>query len=123
MGHSSIQVTLFIYGHLVPGANISFVDRLDALSCPQQSAIQPQQSSQREIVEIREVLEESVAGRQGLEPRYADPESAVLPLDDLPAAEVSTGVFSISGWSLSTGSSFETCDDASFRATKLQALI
>ena len=27
---------------------------------------------------------ESLAGRQGLEPRYADPESAVLPLDDLP---------------------------------------
>ena len=26
-----------------------------------------------------------MAGRQGLEPRYADPESAVLPLDDLPA--------------------------------------
>src|SRR5439155_12681000 len=25
-----------------------------------------------------------MAGRQGLEPRYADPESAVLPLDDLP---------------------------------------
>jgi hypothetical protein len=25
-----------------------------------------------------------LAGRQGLEPRYADPESAVLPLDDLP---------------------------------------
>src|SRR5580693_6898296 len=27
----------------------------------------------------------SLAGRQGFEPRYADPESAVLPLDDLPA--------------------------------------
>ena len=26
----------------------------------------------------------TVAGRQGFEPRYADPESAVLPLDDLP---------------------------------------
>ena len=30
---------------------------------------------------------ESMAGRQGLEPRYADPESAVLPLDDLPRAQ------------------------------------
>jgi hypothetical protein len=28
--------------------------------------------------------EKRLAGRQGLEPRYADPESAVLPLDDLP---------------------------------------
>ena len=27
----------------------------------------------------------NLAGRQGFEPRYADPESAVLPLDDLPA--------------------------------------
>jgi integrase len=29
MGHSSIQVTVDIYGHLIPGANVSFVDRLD----------------------------------------------------------------------------------------------
>src|SRR6516162_3192932 len=28
-----------------------------------------------------------MAGRQGFEPRYADPESAVLPLDDLPAPD------------------------------------
>jgi hypothetical protein len=27
-----------------------------------------------------------VAGRQGLEPRYAAPEAAVLPLDDLPVS-------------------------------------
>ena len=29
MGHSSIQVTVDTYAHLIPGANISFVDRLD----------------------------------------------------------------------------------------------
>ncbi len=29
MGHSSIQVTVDTYGHLVPSADISFVDRLD----------------------------------------------------------------------------------------------
>ena len=28
-----------------------------------------------------------MAGRQGFEPRYADPESAVLPLDDLPVGQ------------------------------------
>src|SRR5271168_2308531 len=33
---------------------------------------------------------DQLAGRQGLEPRYADPESAVLPLDDLPAKAVHT---------------------------------
>jgi integrase len=29
MGHSSIQVTVDTYGHLVPGADVSYVDRLD----------------------------------------------------------------------------------------------
>lgn len=31
MGHSSIQVTVDTYGHLIPGANTSFVDRLDVV--------------------------------------------------------------------------------------------
>jgi len=30
LGHSSIQVTVDIYGHLIPGANRSAVDKLDA---------------------------------------------------------------------------------------------
>jgi hypothetical protein len=30
LGHASIQTTIDIYGHLVPGADVSFVDRLDA---------------------------------------------------------------------------------------------
>ncbi len=29
MGHSWIQVTVDTYAHLIPGANVSFVDRLD----------------------------------------------------------------------------------------------
>ena len=29
LGHSSIQVTVDIYGHLIPGANRQAVDRLD----------------------------------------------------------------------------------------------
>jgi integrase len=32
MGHSSIQVTVDIYGHLIPGANVSFVDKLDEVA-------------------------------------------------------------------------------------------
>ena len=31
MGHSSIQVTVDTYGHLIPGANVCFVDRLDGV--------------------------------------------------------------------------------------------
>ncbi len=48
MGHSSIQITVDTYAHLIPGANTSFVDRLDVLreekvsSTPQQSATQAQ---------------------------------------------------------------------------------
>lgn len=30
MGHSSIQVTVDTYGHLVPGADVTYVDRLDS---------------------------------------------------------------------------------------------
>jgi len=56
MGHSSIQVTVDIYGHLIPSANISFVDMLDTLTCPQQSAIQPQQRIRKESDDLPQVL-------------------------------------------------------------------
>jgi integrase len=57
MGHSSIQVTVDIYGHLIPGANVSFVDRLDeapqecAETTPHQSApgTHPAEKSETEI--------------------------------------------------------------------------
>jgi len=54
MGHSSIQVTVDTYGHLIPGANVCFVDRLDevpvekAKRSPQQSAT-PAQPSEMEV--------------------------------------------------------------------------
>ncbi len=38
MGHSSIQITVDTYGHLIPGADIAWVDRLDSQLGPQQSA-------------------------------------------------------------------------------------
>ena len=43
----------------------------------------------------QKLFTEILAGRQGLEPRYADPESAVLPLDDLPEGLIlaSAGAF------------------------------
>src|SRR5438067_1992056 len=54
MGHSSIQVTVDIYGHLIPGANASFVDRLDEKpkshqTSPQQSATPAQPRPQAEV--------------------------------------------------------------------------
>ncbi len=42
MGHSSIQVTVDIYGHLIPGGNIGWVDALDTETTPHQSATQTQ---------------------------------------------------------------------------------
>ena len=38
MGHSSIQVTADVYGHLIPGANIAWVDRLDEETTQQPNA-------------------------------------------------------------------------------------
>ena len=53
MGDSSIQVTVDTYGHLIPGANVCFVDRLDEVSAelaettPQQSATPAQQGEMK----------------------------------------------------------------------------
>jgi len=63
MGHSSIQVTVDI-GHLIPGANVAFVDRLDGVTSPQQSATQPQQRARQESDGFKEVLpDEWLGGR------------------------------------------------------------
>jgi integrase len=40
MGHSSIQVTVDTYGHLIPGANVSYVDRLDEKPKKNRSSVQ-----------------------------------------------------------------------------------
>jgi hypothetical protein len=68
MGHSSIKVTVDTYGHLIPGADVSFVDRLgeipveEAKRTPQQSAT-PAQPSEMEIPpDLLQVVEESGGG-------------------------------------------------------------
>jgi integrase len=38
MGHSSIQVTVDIYGHLIPGGNRKAVDRLDDMPATKKEA-------------------------------------------------------------------------------------
>src|ERR1043165_2907959 len=63
MGHSSIQVTVDIYGHLIPGANISFVDRLDEVpaepeeTTPHQSAPGTHLEENRLSPEIPQLVE------------------------------------------------------------------
>jgi len=63
MEHSSIQVTVDIYGHLIPGANVCFVDRLDgvpaeeAKTSPQQSARPAQQGEMEVPPDLLQVVE------------------------------------------------------------------
>ncbi len=63
MGHSSIQVTVDIYGHLIPGANVCFVDRMDgvmaeeAKTSPQQPATPAQQREMEVPPDLLQVVE------------------------------------------------------------------
>ena len=51
MGPSSIQITVDTYGHLVPGANINWVDGLDRKTTPRQNAT-PAQLETEETEEV-----------------------------------------------------------------------
>jgi integrase len=67
MGHSSIQVTVDIYGHLIPGANVNFVDRLDEarveVKTGQQQSAPPAQQGEMEVPpELAQVIEGNGGG-------------------------------------------------------------
>ena len=68
LGHSSIQVTVDIYGHLIPGANMAFVDKLDGATSPQQSTTQPQQKAWLESDGFKEVLRNEWLGGRDSNP-------------------------------------------------------
>ena len=57
LGHSSISVTVDLYGHLVPSANIAWVDRLDRETSPQQNATPAQLDVEDEQEVSLEVIE------------------------------------------------------------------
>ena len=57
MGHSSIRVTADTYAHLMPGANVEVIDRLDSITSPQLSATQAQPGKDRGDEEFTEVVE------------------------------------------------------------------
>ena len=75
MGHSSIQITVDTYGHLIPGGNIDWIDRLDEPACPQQNATQTQPPEQAASVRSVQVVEK--VGRPGgirtPDPRFRKP--------------------------------------------------
>ena len=57
MGHSSIQVTVDIYGHLIPSGNIDWVDGLDTQTSPQVSASPAQVDSESETKDWPQTIE------------------------------------------------------------------
>ena len=57
MGHSSIQVTVDIYGHLIPGADISCVDQLDTPTQKSANGTQtPSEAIERENTQVVEKI-------------------------------------------------------------------
>ena len=68
LGHTSIQMTVDIYGHLIPGSNRSLVNRLDE----QQNAThtQPQKKDVVQPVDITPHLT-SMVPKPGFEPGQA----------------------------------------------------
>jgi integrase len=57
MGHSSIQITVDTYGHLIPGADIAWVDRLDSKTTQEQNATPAQPELMSEAGIPLEVVE------------------------------------------------------------------
>jgi integrase len=57
MGHSSIQVTVDTYGHLIAGADIAWADKLDAATSPQPSATQVQPAESEALPELPQLIE------------------------------------------------------------------
>ena len=62
MGHSSIQVTVDTYCHLIPGANVKWVDQLDSTLSPQQLATKMQQSTDDEFTGSGQRIENAGGG-------------------------------------------------------------
>jgi hypothetical protein len=62
MRHSSIQITVDTYGHLIPGANINWVDGLDRKITPQQNATPAQPETEELELELELELERLTRG-------------------------------------------------------------
>ncbi len=75
LGHSSIQVTADIYGHLLPSANIAWVDALGSGTSPQQNATQAQPRKNEKLSEGVQVVQNHGAGEGNRTPdlRFTKP--------------------------------------------------
>jgi integrase len=72
MGHSSIQITVDTYGHLIPGADIAWVDRLDSKTTVHQSAPGTHQEEREPEEETTQVLD-----KNWLPPRDSNPDMLI----------------------------------------------
>jgi integrase len=72
MGHSSIQVTVDTYGHLVPGAGVGWVDRQDSLTGRQQTATHLQPAAPKPQADSTQVSE-----KKWLPPRDSNPDMLI----------------------------------------------
>jgi integrase len=72
MGHGSIQITADTYGHLIPGADIAWVDRLDAPMAAQKSANRTQTPIAEHAEREMEVIEKT-----WLPPRDSNPDMLI----------------------------------------------
>jgi len=72
MGHSSIQITVDTYGHLIPGADIAWVDRLDSRITPHQDAPRTHQEQSEREEESVQVIE-----KIWLPPRDSNPDMLI----------------------------------------------
>ena len=72
LGHASIQVTVDVYGHLVAGADISWVDRLDSETTPRQNATPAQPEGDETEGEAAEAIDSN-----WLPPRDSNPDMLI----------------------------------------------
>jgi len=67
MGHVSIKVTADTYGHLIPGADIKWIDRLDREGEPLPNATQAQPDDEIDCMQSLQRLRRLVSA-EGIEP-------------------------------------------------------
>jgi hypothetical protein len=68
MGHSSIQITVDTYGHLIPGADINWIDGLDRKTSTQHNATPAQPEVLQDEPESLEVVDKD--GERGRNRTY-----------------------------------------------------
>ena len=80
MGHKSIQVTIDVYGHLIPGENVEWIDALDAV--PGKVAGTDANRTQTQGSQSGEAFSEIVQGKESeeviwLPPRDSNPDMLI----------------------------------------------